>query len=225
MLTRAIHTLQVLVWAQPIELVISIAFLCVVGVIAGTGTSVLVARRRHKIALQNFEEAGLSEYIDARLADAHKLVEELEGPFDFVFSDADKGWYKNYFIAVAPKLKIGGCFTAHNISMRGTGIREFVDYIENIQNFDTTIDNSSRSGLSISYKKSDIISASDIGQFQYCSVSWYLKKCGYKSESPKLKIGSKKHSKIGEMIDYTHIKKKDRNFLLSPGTYHYYLLF
>ncbi len=43
-------------------------------------------------------------------------LKELKGPFDFVFSDADKDWYKNYFIDVDPKLKVGGCFTAHNIS-------------------------------------------------------------------------------------------------------------
>ena len=73
---------------------------------------------RYKTALENFREVGLSEYIDARLADAHKLVKELKGPFDFVFSDADKEWYKNYFIDLDPKLKVGGCFTAHNISDR-----------------------------------------------------------------------------------------------------------
>jgi hypothetical protein len=36
------------------------------------------------------------------------LVPQLKGPFDFVFSDADKDWYKNYFIAVDPNLKVGG---------------------------------------------------------------------------------------------------------------------
>ena len=76
---------------------------------------------RHKEALQNFKEAGLSEYIDARLADAHELVRQLKGPFDFVFSDADKDWYKNYFIAIDPKLKVGGCYTTHNISDRSMG--------------------------------------------------------------------------------------------------------
>ena len=74
---------------------------------------------RHKIAVENFKQAGLSEYIDARLADAHALVKELKGPFDFVFSDADKDWYKNYFIDIDPKLKVGGCFTAHNIYSEG----------------------------------------------------------------------------------------------------------
>jgi predicted O-methyltransferase YrrM len=80
---------------------------------------------RHKKALANFKEAGLSEYIDARLADAHELVNKLEGPFDFVFSDADKEWYKNYFIALEPKLEVGGCFTAHNVS-GGQVQREFL---------------------------------------------------------------------------------------------------
>jgi predicted O-methyltransferase YrrM len=108
---------------------------------------------RHKKALANFKEAGLSEYIDARLADAHELVEKLGGPFDFVFSDADKNWYKNYFIALAPKLEVGGCFTAHNASNTGMeGIREFMDYVKSLPNFKTSIDTTSRAGISISYK-------------------------------------------------------------------------
>ena len=112
-----------------------------------------IDERRHKKALANFKEAGLSEYIDARLADAHELVEELKGPFDFVFSDADKDWYKNYFIALAPKLQVGGCFTAHNASNTGSeDIREFIEYIKGLPNFKTTIDTTSRAGISISYK-------------------------------------------------------------------------
>ncbi len=111
---------------------------------------------RHREALRNFEEAGLSDYIDARLADAHELVPKLKGPFDFVFSDADKGWYKNYLIAVLPNLEVGGCFTAHNVSgRRQYGIGEFLDYLESLPNMETTIDRSSWSGISISYKKSE----------------------------------------------------------------------
>ncbi len=111
---------------------------------------------RHRRALANFREAGLSEYIDARLADAHDLVEELEGPFDFVFSDADKDWYKNYFTALAPKLEVGGCFTAHNVSNTGMGgIKEFLDYVSSLPNFKTTIDTTSSAGISISYKTAE----------------------------------------------------------------------
>ena len=111
---------------------------------------------RHREALSNFENAGLSDYIDARLADAHELVPELEGPFDFVFCDADKGWYKNYLIAILPKLELWGCFTAHNVSgRRQYGIGEYLDYLESLPNMETTIDRSSWSGISISYKKSE----------------------------------------------------------------------
>lgn len=118
-----------------------------------------INERRYREASANFEEAGLSEYIDARLADAHELVPKLKGPFDFVFCDADKGWYKNYLIAVLPKLEVGGCFTAHNVSGRRGwhrgGIGEFVDYLYILPNMETTIDRSSRAGISISYKRSD----------------------------------------------------------------------
>ena len=111
---------------------------------------------RHRKALANFKAAGLSRYIDARLADAHELVEKLKGPFDFVFSDADKDWYKNYFISLAPKLEVGGCFTAHNVRSYGMeGIREFMDYVTNLPNFRTTVDKTSSAGISISYKTSD----------------------------------------------------------------------
>jgi hypothetical protein len=42
--------------------------------------TVEINERRYREALANFEEAGLSDVVDARLADAHVLVPELEGP-------------------------------------------------------------------------------------------------------------------------------------------------
>ena len=111
-----------------------------------------INEERYKTALENIKEAGLSDYVDARLADAHELVPELEGPFDFVFSDADKGWYKNYLELLLPKLEEGGCFTAHNVLNRYNGIEEFLDYANSLPNMVTTIIRSSRSGISTSYK-------------------------------------------------------------------------
>jgi len=108
---------------------------------------------RYKTALKNFQMAGVENIVDARLADAHSLVKKLEGPFDFVFSDADKEWYLQYFKDVEPKLLKGGCFTAHNVIDSYGGIREFLDYVGRLPNYQTTIDRSSSSGISISYKK------------------------------------------------------------------------
>jgi predicted O-methyltransferase YrrM len=116
-----------------------------------------IDEERHKLAVANFKECGLSEFIDARLADAHDLVKELKGPFDFVFSDADKEWYKQYFIDVAPKLEVGGCFTSHNVSGRRRGyggMGEYVEYILSLKNFETTFNNDG-GGVAISYKRAE----------------------------------------------------------------------
>lgn len=125
-----------------------------------------IDEERYKAAIENFKKAGLMEYIDARLSDAHTLVKELNGPFDFVFSDADKNWYKNYFIDIDPKLKAGGCFTAHNITdhmsdVSGgygrkaiSGQDVFLEYVKSLKNYETTV-NSSGGGLSVSYKMTD----------------------------------------------------------------------
>ena len=112
---------------------------------------------RYKEALVNFQEAGLSKYIDARLADAHQLVKELEGPFDFIFSDADKNWYKQYFIDLFPKIIVGGCFTAHNVSERswyGGGTAEYYEYVKKLPELETTLDTSG-AGIAISYKRKE----------------------------------------------------------------------
>ena len=121
----------------------------------GKLTTIEIDPERHREALANFREAGLSEYIDARLGDAHRLVPTLEGPFDFVFSDADKEWYTNYFRSVWPKVVPGGCFTAHNVgSARQSGIREFLQHLKTVPDGRTTIDRSSAAGVSITCRTS-----------------------------------------------------------------------
>jgi caffeoyl-CoA O-methyltransferase len=114
-----------------------------------------IDKERYVQAKANFKKAGVEKYIDARLADAHELVPELPGTYDFVFSDADKYWYKNYFMDMDPKLEINGCFTAHNTAMRVAGISEFLDYVESLDHYETTYAPNSRSGISISYKTAE----------------------------------------------------------------------
>jgi predicted O-methyltransferase YrrM len=109
---------------------------------------------RHKQALDNLREVGLTDYVDAQLADAHTLVKNLKGPFDFVFSDADKGWYTQYFKDLQQKLSVGGCFTAHNVNNNFSGINEFMEYVRSQKNFETSIVGSQGEGISVSYKKS-----------------------------------------------------------------------
>jgi caffeoyl-CoA O-methyltransferase len=132
--------------------------------------TVEIDRGRHEEAVAYFRKAGLEDYVDARLGDAHEIVPALPGPFDFVFCDADKNWYENYLKAVLPKLTVGGCFAAHNVSdysgsgwgRRGRGrygsggSGGFLEFARSISNLDTKVlDIRGSAGMSVSYKKGD----------------------------------------------------------------------
>jgi hypothetical protein len=67
------------------------------------------------------------------------------------------------------------------------------------------------------FKDSEVISASEIGQFCYCSISWYLQQCGYKPDSPKLDIGIKKHENLGRIIESSNKSSKKSKVLSLTG--------
>lgn len=50
-------------------------------------------------------------------------------------------------------------------------------------------------------KASEIICASEIGQFSFCSVAWYLQKQGYKPDSAALVRGEKAHYILGKQLE------------------------
>ena len=72
------------------------------------------------------------------------------------------------------------------------------------------------------FKDSDVIRASEIGQFYYCPVSWYLQKCGYSPKSQMLEIGIKKHEDLGKIIEFTQKRNKKSKLLALTG---YLILF
>lgn len=112
-----------------------------------------IDKKRYLQAKANFKKAGVSKFIVTKLADAHDLVPQLKGSYDFVFCDADKYWYKNYFVNLDPKLKRGGCFVAHSTTARVNGIENYLNYVESLTSYETILDESGPSGMSISYKK------------------------------------------------------------------------
>ena len=121
----------------------------------GKLTTIDIDQERHSEAVRNFKDAGVAAFIDARLADAHELVPTLDGPFDFVFIDADKEWYTNYVKAVIPKLAIGGCIAAHNVypgrGRRGGGMTgDYYEYVSGLPFLETTV---TEGGVAISYKR------------------------------------------------------------------------
>lgn len=107
--------------------------------------------QRAREARENFKHAGLDHIIDTRVNDALREIPVLEGKFDFVFIDAWKPDYSKYLELILPKMKSGGVITAHNVSSQGSSMRDFLDEIQQNPRLTTTIDHSSRAGVSISY--------------------------------------------------------------------------
>jgi predicted O-methyltransferase YrrM len=68
-----------------------------------------------KLARETFEKAGLAPYIELVEGNALEKVEELEGPWDFVFLDGMKDEYMFYLAAVWPKLRPGALVVADNM--------------------------------------------------------------------------------------------------------------
>ena len=121
----------------------------------GTLITIEIEEFRHLAAARNFKASGLDGFIDARLGDARRLIGELEGPFDFIFIDADKNWTPNYFKALLPKLAAGGCFAVHNVTSLGymKGIRDFLETVRGLDSMETTIEAAASGGISLSFKK------------------------------------------------------------------------
>jgi caffeoyl-CoA O-methyltransferase len=117
----------------------------------GKVTTIEINQERYEKALSNFKKAGVASYIDARLADAHRLVPRLQGPYDFIFCDADKDWCLQYFLDLESKISPRGCFTAHNVLWRhDPHIKKFLDYVQGNRGFRTHIEKSSGEGISVS---------------------------------------------------------------------------
>jgi hypothetical protein len=57
-------------------------------------------------------------------------------------------------------------------------------------------------------KKTDVLSASEIGQYHYCSYAWILQRCGYKPESPFLESGKQMHVALGKTLDNFEVKMR-----------------
>ena len=66
-------------------------------------------------------------------------------------------------------------------------------------------------------KKESMISASEIAQYHYCSVSWYLQRHGFRPNSETLNIGKKEHVKLGEVIDDILRYRKKSKLLTKTG--------
>jgi predicted O-methyltransferase YrrM len=76
------------------------------------------------VARNNVERAGLSDIVEVRVGDAHRLLTNLiengENPFDLVFIDADKEGYPDYLEASLRLVRPGSLILGDNTIRGGT---------------------------------------------------------------------------------------------------------
>lgn len=121
----------------------------------GRLTTIEIDSARHDLARRNVAQAGLSQRITLLHADAHAAIPELDGPFDFVFLDADKEGQVAYFQALYPrKLAPGGLLAVHNAIRQAAAMRDYLDRIRRHQDFDTvTVSATLDDGFCLSYRR------------------------------------------------------------------------
>ncbi len=83
-----------------------------------------VEEKHAEVARRYIEEAGYSDRISIHLGPALGTIGRLGGEFDFVFIDADKENYVNYYEAVLPRLSERGLIAADNTLWSGRVIDE-----------------------------------------------------------------------------------------------------
>jgi caffeoyl-CoA O-methyltransferase len=76
------------------------------------------------IARRYAEEAGVADRIDYRLGPAIDSIQELDGPFDLIFIDADKDGYVDYYEAALAKLADDGLILADNTLASGDVVED-----------------------------------------------------------------------------------------------------
>ncbi len=94
-----------------------------------------------EIARRNVESAGLADRVEIMVgpaADALRAMPE-EPTFDFVFIDADKGGYPEYYDLTVPRLVPGGLLLLDNVLLRGEVIEPYDDRTRTMDELNTRV--------------------------------------------------------------------------------------
>lgn len=96
----------------------------------GKITTIEISEHKVKMASENFKRAKLSN-IKIVHGDALQEIPKLKGKFDFLFLDAIKEDYINYFKLAYPKLAKGAIIVADNAIMFERYMRDYLNFARN----------------------------------------------------------------------------------------------
>ena len=129
-----------------------------------------IERRRDMIelALKNIYDTRYRNRINILHGDAVEVLPKINKMFDFIFLDASKGHYLEFFIECMNLLENGGLIVSDNVLFRGMvacddlvvrrkktivkRLREYLNYINNLEGYETCIVPIG-DGLALTYKK------------------------------------------------------------------------
>ena len=104
-------------------------------------TTIEFYEKRKVLAEENFKTCGVMDIITTKEGSAIGILERIpeDEVVDFVFIDANKSQYIDYFNLVDPHLKSGGIIAADNITSHAEKVKPFVDAINGNPNYQVEI--------------------------------------------------------------------------------------
>jgi len=111
--------------------------------------------KRSSLAVENFKKAGVDDIITVITGDAIEILKEMKEKkshkFDFIFVDANKAEYIEYYKSYDNLLCDGGIIIADNILSHYKKTKDFVETLMNNPNYQSQILNF-EAGMMLSYK-------------------------------------------------------------------------
>lgn len=99
--------------------------------------------KRSSLAIENFKRAGVEDIITVITGDAIEILKDMKEnkshKFDFIFVDANKAEYIEYFNSYDSLLEVGGIIISDNILSHYKKTKDFVETIMNNPNYQSQI--------------------------------------------------------------------------------------
>ena len=125
----------------------------------GKLTTIEFWEKRQSVAIENFKKCGLNDIIEPHLGSALVILDEMRreieqgirNPFDFIFIDANKLEYIEYFHKVDPLLRTGGIIAADNTISHAKKVEPYLKELLEHPSYQNQMLNF-EAGLFVSYK-------------------------------------------------------------------------